>query len=315
MRFLKITGLLALFFCLINPLSQVLSQDDDAIGPRLTEYIVVGDSANLYLGAGTDFDVVGVVDKGDSLYVYTETPEVAGWLRVYQENSDDVYIAEVLVEKGPVRFYSLRQEPLFSLSASGEVSSDIVELSSGIYRIDAVVEDKAFILKANAIEEGCPNKNILNAVNPDQDPLRISTIMVIYVPQGCTYVFESVNVSGNWTIEIRDLTDINYIFDTNLMIQEGTQISSSNHNLTMSTVLPMGTWLVSADVEGHTFNLRSHVLLGECPYKFVLTEFDLGAENLEVSTLYENSGDDICVIYWEASNVQGEWTLTFTEQR
>src|SRR5687767_10857121 len=104
---MKTKSFFTLLLCLIVFVTTVSGQQERP--ENLTEYIVISDTANLRTGAGTNFAVAGTVTKGDKLLIYTEEPEVEGWLRIYREGEDNAYIADFLVERAPVQFYSASQ--------------------------------------------------------------------------------------------------------------------------------------------------------------------------------------------------------------
>ena len=93
----------------------VFGQDDDTT--KTIEYIVTAASANLRAGAGTGFAIVETVTQGDSLLIYDETPETAGWLRIYREGQDDAYIADFLVERAPMRYYRVQWQNMIPSSS------------------------------------------------------------------------------------------------------------------------------------------------------------------------------------------------------
>lgn len=291
----------------------VLGQDATPSGasddmPDVVEYIVTADSANLRSGAGTNFATAGNVKKGDSLLIYDEESETSGWLRIYREGEDDAYIADFLVEKAPTRFYPVAQEPVVSVAERGKTITDVFELPASAYRVDVVVEDNAFILKAIPIEGDCREGSILNMLDFNKNRLTASALLV---SSGCSYIFETDNVDGNWTMEIRDLLDEDFLLDSILNLESGSTIASSGRNLTMPTTLEPGVWSVSAVVKDRSFILHAHVLVGDCDDTSVFNELDFDATELEVSSVYRNTGDNNCVIFWESDNVDGEWEIIF----
>lgn len=280
--------------------------------PDVFEYIVTADKANLRSGAGTSFDIVTSVVKGDSLLIYVETPATSGWLRVYRPGEDDAYIADYLVEKAPMRFYPVNQPAIVTVSGRGKGISDIYEVPEGLYRIDAVVQDRSFILHVIGVEGDCPDDNLLNELNFDSRTLVISTL---FISKGCSVIFETDNVSGDWQIELRNLLEPDFFIESLLDIENGTAIASNGHVFTMGTILDPGIWTVSANVSAEAFILHAHVLSGECDDTSVFNELDFNAKTLEVSTVYKNNGSESCIVYWETSNVRGDWSLTFEKLR
>lgn len=288
----------------------VIAQDTDT--PEVIEYIVTTDTANLRLGPGTNFGVAGTAVRGESLLVYDETPEVAGWLRIYRSQEDDAYIADFLVERAPTRFYPVDQEPVATASGRGKGTTEVFDLPSGAYRIDAVVEDNAFILESVTVAGDCRDQTIFNELNFDVNRLTISGLLI---SQGCSLIFETDNVSGNWEIEVRDILDLDVLLEALLEIEDGAGISAAGRALTMPTQLPEGLWNISATVNDQAFILVAQVLMGDCDDGVVFNELDFDTGVLELSTLYRSQGDDGCVIFWETENVQGAWELTFEEIR
>lgn len=286
------------------------AQEDDT--PKVIEYTVTADSANLRTGAGTNFAVAGQVKKGDTLLIYDEESEVDGWLKIYREDEDDAFIADFLVEKAPVRFYPIEQEPVVTASGRGKDITDVFDLPEGIYRIDAVVDDRSFILSSVAVEGDCTDRTIFNELNFDVNRLTMSGLLI---SQGCSLIFETDNVDSNWVFEIRNLLDEEFLLDNLLTIEDESTITGAGRTLTMGTILDEGVWTISANVDDRAFILHAHVLIGDCDDTSVFNEVDFDAEELEISSVYRNSGDDSCVIYWETSNVEGGWELTFEKLR
>lgn len=297
---------IVLFFCF--PF-EVSAQDTDT--PDVVEYIVTADTANLRLGPGTNYGVAGTAVRGESLLVYVETPEVSGWLRIYRSQLDDAYIADFLVERAPTRFYPVDQEPVASASGRGKGITDIFDLPSGAYRIDAEIEDNSFILESVTVAGNCRDHTIFNELNFDVSRLNISGLLI---SQGCSLIFESDNVSGNWQIEIRDILDPEVLLDTLLTVENGTSISGAGRTLTMPTQLPEGLWNISATVNDQAYILVAQVLMGDCDDGAVFNELDFDSETLELSTLYR-SEEDGCIIFWETENVEGAWEVSFEKVR
>ena len=297
---------IVLFFCF--PF-EVSAQDTDT--PDVVEYIVTADTANLRLGPGTNYGVAGTAVRGENLLVYDETPEVSGWLRIYRSQQDDAYIADFLVERAPTRFYPVDQEPVASASGRGKGITDIFDLPSGAYRIDAEIEDNSFILESVTVAGNCRDQTIFNELNFDVSRLNISGLLI---SQGCSLIFESDNVSGNWQIEIRDILDPEVLLDTLLTVENGTSISGAGRTLTMPTQLPEGLWNISATVNDQAYILVAQVLMGDCDDGAVFNELDFDSETLELSTLYR-SEEDGCIIFWETENVEGAWEVSFEKVR
>jgi len=298
--------IIVLFFCFPFAVSAQVTDTPDVV-----EYIVTADTANLRLGPGTNYGVAGTAVRGESLLVYDETPEVSGWLRIYRSQQDDAYIADFLVERAPTRFYPVDQEPVASASGRGKGITDIFDLPSGAYRIDAVIEDNSFILESVTVAGNCRDQTIFNELNFDVSRLNISGLLI---SQGCSLIFESDNVSGNWQIEIRDILDPEVLLDTLLTVENGTSISGAGRTLTMPTQLPEGLWNISATVNDKAYILVAQVLLGDCDDGAVFNELDFDSDTLELSTLYR-SEEDGCIIFWETENVEGAWEVSFEKVR
>jgi len=298
--------IIVLFFCFPFAVSAQVTDTPDVV-----EYIVTADTANLRLGPGTNYGVAGTAVRGESLLVYDETPEVSGWLRIYRSQQDDAYIADFLVERAPTRFYPVDQEPVASASGRGKGITDIFDLPSGAYRIDAVIEDNSFILESVTVAGNCRDQTIFNELNFDVSRLNISGLLI---SQGCSLIFESDNVSGNWQIEIRDILDPEVLLDTLLTVENGTSISGAGRTLTMPTQLPEGLWNISATVNDQAYILVAQVLLGDCDDGAVFNELDFDSDTLELSTLYR-SEEDGCIIFWETENVEGAWEVSFEKVR
>lgn len=301
-------GILLAVVLLFVPFAVSAQETDD---PKLTEYVVTADTANLRLGPGTNFGVAGTAVKGETLLMYDEVLEASGWLRIYRSGEDDAYIADFLVEEAPVRFYPVDQEPVAMASGRGKGITDIYDLPAGAYRIDVVVEDNSFILKSVTVAGQCRDRSIFNEFNSDVSQLNISGLLI---SQGCSLIFETDNVTGNWQFEIRDILAPEALVDSKVIIDETTSVSGVGRALTMATELPEGLWTVSATVDDRAFILAARVAVGECDDGTVFNELDFDANTLEISTLYR-SGEDGCIIFWETDNVEGPWELAFERIR
>ncbi len=279
--------------------------------PKTLEYVVTADSANLRGGPGTSFARVGTVTKGDILLIYDETPSVSGWLRVFREGQEDAYIADFLVERAPSRFYPLAQKPILKVSGRGRQITEVYDIPRGLYRVDANVQSRSFILKVVTIDGNCDDETIFNELNFDSRQLTISSLLV---SAGCSVVFETDNVSGNWSFELRDVLDEEFLFESTLTIEDGTTISGKGRSVTMMTQLPRGVWRISAKVQDNSFILRPQVASGDCSEFSVFNELEFDASSLEVSTLYRSTGNG-CLIFWDVLNVDGSWEITFNKAR
>jgi len=291
------------------------AQDNDDTDISTIEYTVTSESSsNFRSGPGTNFEISGTVESGETILIYDEEPEVAGWLRVYREGEEDVYIANFLVERAPMRFYSIEQEPLVVFSGTGQSISVAIELPQGAYRLDVNINDNSFILKTITLEGDCRDRSILNELDFDRNRLNVSALLV---SRGCTLIFESDNVDGDWTVEIRDMLDMEYLLESALIMDEVATISATGRQVTMATVFQEdGIWTIEANVQDNAFILRPQVLLGNCEGGSVFNEF--ADEPLELSTVYRvegDSGEEGCVVFWESSNVEGDWEITFTKLR
>lgn len=284
------------------------AQDNE---PRLTEYIVTADTANLRTGPGTNFSVAGTVTRGDTLLVFEDASGTEGWLRVSRESGES-YIADFLVEKAPTRFYPLEQEPVVVASGRGKGITEVFDFPRSAYRIDAQIEDQSFILKIIVVEGECDDDIIFNELNFDTTRLTVSGL---FVSSGCSVIFETDNVDRNWSIEVRDILDDEFLIDSFLEIEDSSILSGVGRNLTMGTLIGEGIWTINANVLDRSYILRSHVLSGDCEDTVIFNELDLDASSLEVSTVYRNRGDEACIVFWETDNVDSEWSLTFNKLR
>lgn len=283
-----------------------------AQNPSVVEYTVTGTFANLRGGPGTNYEIVDTADEGDTLFIYDEEPEHEDWLRVWREDEEDAWIADWLVEKAPQRFYPASQEPLITASGRGKDITDIFDMPPGAYRIDATVDDNYFILDSITLDGTCRDQSLFIEGDRNVQKLILSTLFLSY---GCTLIFETDNVDGDWQIEIRDLLDAEALAASILEIENGTSISGVGHQLTMATQLPTGFWSINATVQDNYFILHAHVLSGECDDTAVFIEGDSELKTLDISTLYRNNESEPCVIYWETDNVDGDWELTFEKLR
>ena len=279
--------------------------------PKLIEYIVIAETANLRGGPGTSFERVGTVSQGDSLLIYEETPEANGWLRVKQPDGEDAYIADYLVEKAPQRFFPVSQEPLFEVEGRGSTITDVYEIPQGAYRIDAVIQDNSFILSYIVIEGDCRDDTIFNELSSRGNRLTISGLLV---SKGCSVIFETDNTNSSWEFAVRDLLDADAFVDSLISIDDGSVISGSARSLTMPTQIPEGIWTIEAEVEDRAFILTPQVLLGDCDTRTVFNELDFNTNRLEASTVFRVPKGG-CTIYWETNNVDDEWQITFSRLR
>jgi hypothetical protein len=289
----------------------VLAQDaENNDTPQLIEYIVTAETANLRAEASTSADIVVTVSNGETLLVYDEDPSVEGWLRIFRDDEPDAYIADFLVERAPIRFYPVDQEPIAVVSGSGSNITEVYDFPQGAYRIDATVQDNAFILQTVIVEGDCRDDTIFNELNFDTNRLTMSGL---FVSSGCSVLFQTDNVDGSWEFEIRDILDEAVLVDNLFEIEDGSTISGSGRTLTMATMLAEGIWTITTTVNDNAFILRAHVLLGDCDDGSVFNEF-VDGDTLELSTAYRNTGE-ACVIFWETSNVEGAWAFTFEKLR
>ncbi|GEM_PF-2454346 len=304
---MKISICLVILIFLIPALKIQAQEATPDATPNLVEYIVTTETANLRSAPNTTSEIVAQVLAGDVLTIYDEESTVEGWLRVYRPNDLDAYVADFLVERAPVRFYPLAQEPLFEIAGTGTDISEILDIPSGAYRIDATVQDRSFILSVIVVEGECSDDNIFNELDFDSTSLNVSALLV---STGCSVVFETDNVDGAWSFEVRDLLDEDFFLDSILMVENGTTISGRGHSLTMPTFLADGVYTITATVQDSAFILRPQVLEGECEGQSVFNEFNSDVEVLEVSSVYR-SEEGGCFIFWDVSNVEGEWEITF----
>lgn len=300
MKFFKICTLVVSLACLIFP---VLAQDANVI-----EYNVTAETANMRAEANTSSSVVGVVHAGDTLLIYDESSE-DGWLRIYRDGEDDAYIADFLVERAPQRFYPITQEPILEVSGRGKDVTDIFDIPTGAYRIDAEVADNFFILKSIAIEGDCRDDTLFNEGVFDARSLEVSTL---FISDGCSIIFETDNVDGDWSFALRNVLDLDIIADITLQVETGTSISGVGTQMTMPTFIPEGIWTVNANVDDNFFILHAEPL-GDCDSGTVFNEGDFDADTLEVSTVYRANED--CVVYWLTSNVDEPWEISFEKLR
>lgn len=285
----------------------VFAQGDTS--ETVIEYIVTSATANLRSGPGTSYGIVGTVTQGESILIYDENPEVSGWFRVQQPTEEDAFIADFLVERAPMRFYPVDQEPIFDVSGRGKGISDVYDIPEGAYRIDASVQDSAFILQAIAVDSSCRDETIFNELNFDVNRLNVSGL---FISNGCSYIFETDNVDGPWEFAVRDILDLDAIAETLYVIESGSSLAGTGRTLTMATNLPEGIWTVAGEIKDQAFILQAHVLSGDCDDTSVFNELDFDVQILEVETVYRS---DNCVIFWETDNVEGDWALTFNKIR
>ena len=279
--------------------------------PSTLEYVVTAANGTLRSGPGTNFARIGSVKKGDKLQVYDETPQTAGWLRVFRAGEKDAFIADFLVAKTTPKFYPSSQAPLFTVSGKGKAVTEVYDIPRGAYRIDATAADNAFILKIVPIAGNCDEDIIFNEIDFDAKQLEVSGL---FVSSGCSVVFEIDNIQTAWSFEIRDIVvDADFLKENGRTLQDGSTISGVGRALTMATFLPAGAWKISADVQDNAFILSSRVLSGHCDDTTVFNELDLNSKALTASTVYRSP--ETCIIFWETSNVQKAWTITFEKLR
>jgi hypothetical protein len=281
--------------------------------PDVMEYVVISDSViNLRSEPSTSGSILGRAEPGTTLFIYSENSDTPGWLKVYREGEDDAYVADYLVERAPMRFYDPLQEPIVILTGRGRQVTEIIELPQGAYRIDATVNDNAFILSQIAVEGDCRDTSVLNELDFEKSSLSVSALLV---SSGCSLIFEADNVDGNWILEIRDLLDIEALANSTITLENGSSITGTGRQLTMPTILPVGLWTISAQVDDRAFILRSNVLTGECDDTVIFNEF--AEEPLELEAVYrsETDNDPGCIIFWGTDNVEGDWELSFEKLR
>lgn len=305
-----------ILLCAITLFAVVLSaqegedESEQASLPNgLAEFIVTGETANLRDGPGTNYSVVGTVSNGDTLLIFADNSETPGWYQIYSEDDEDIFIADFLVERAPQRYYSILQEPLISIQGDGREITDIYDIPQGAYRVDAVVDDNFFIFSAVVIEGECRDSSIFNEGARDRNSLTVSTL---FISRGCTFIFESDNVDGDWSIEFRDILDEEFMEETMLTIENGTIISGTGTQITMPTFIEEGIWTISATVQDQAFILESQPL-DVCDSELVFNELDFDVNTLEVSTVFRATGD--CIIFWLTDNVDGEWEIIFEKLR
>lgn len=285
---------------------EVESEDE---APVTIEYVVIGESANLRAGAGTSFNVVDTLSTGESVLIYDEQPVTAGWYRVYRPNEDDAYIADFLVERAPTRFYDAAQEPVIVASGQGANITDVYDLPAGAYRVDATIQDSSFILSTVVTEGDCRDSNIFNELYMGQNQMTMSGLLV---SSGCSLLFETDNVDGEWTLEVRNIIDEG-LLDTALSIETGTSITGFGRALTMPTILSEGIWKISATVEDRAFILWARAI-GDCEEEAIFNELNFDVDLLEASATYRvDSGN--CLVFWETSNVEDDWEIEFEQLR
>lgn len=290
-------------------MSETYAQQTTGDTESTIEYLVTAETANLRAQPSTTAAIVDTAKRGDSLQIYDEEPEAPGWLRIRLDETTDAYIADFLVERAPTRFYSVEQDPILSAAGHGKTVTDVFDIPGGAYRIDAVVADNAFILSTVTVEGDCRDRTVLNELSFDTNQLIMSAL---FVSSGCSVIFETDNVDGDWSFEIRDILDIDYSLSKALQIDDGTELQGTGRALTMSTVLPEGVWQITAIVEDNAFILNAHPTSRDCEESGILNEFDMNASSLEVSTIYRSGG---CIIFWETSNVDAAWTISFAKIR
>ncbi len=277
--------------------------------PKTIEYTVTADTANLRSGAGTNYAVVGTIVKGESILVYDETPETSGWLRVYRPGEDDAFIADFLIERAPMRFYPINQEPILVASGTGTSTTEIFDIPQGAYRIDATVSDRTFILESVTVEGDCRDRTLFNELNFDVTQLNVSGL---FISTGCSVIFQTDNVDGKWEFALRDILDADAFAETLVIIENGTTIAGTGRTLTMATQLPEGIWTISIKVNDQAFILVPQILKGECEDSSLFNELNFDTEVIEASTLYR-SEEEGCFIFWETENVEGSWEILFEQ--
>ena len=301
--------ILSILFVLFVVAVSVYAQQPDVV-----EYTVTSTRAPLRDRPGVSTEIVEIVANGDTLYIYDEEQEHAGWLRVWREGKDDVWIVDTLVKKASQGFYPLSQEPLFSASGRGADITEIFEIPLGAYRIDAVVNvnDSYFILQSIVLDGNCRDQFLFYDDYSGGSNMNISTI---FISQGCSIIFQTERVHGDWQIKLRDLLDAEALETSILEIKNETSIAGIGHQLTMATQLPSGFWSINATVQHRTFTLRAHILSGECDDTEVFREYDFDANSLEIETVYRNPGSEPCMIFWETDDIYSDWELTFEKLR
>jgi len=308
-KLFAILGVLYLSAMLAQPILGQDEETEDDLPDGLVEYTVTADVANLRSEPNTNSEVVGSASNGDTLLIYSDNSEHDGWLRIFDEEIESAYIADFLVERAPLRYYPLEQEPIAVLEGTGKQITDIIDLPEGAYRFDAEIDDNFFILSAIVIEGDCRDTTIFNEGGRENPRLNISTLIV---SSGCSFIFESDNVDNEWIIEIRDVLDEEYLFDSILEIEDGTVLSGRGLQATMPTLIEEGIWTISAEVDDNYFILRSEPS-GDCDSGTVFNEGVRDANSLSVSTVFR--ANETCIVFWLTSNVDTDWEITFEKLR
>jgi hypothetical protein len=280
--------------------------------PKTVEYIVTGQTANLRSGPGTGYDVVGTVNGGDILLIYDETPETAGWFRIYREGESDAYIADFLVKRAPMPFYPADQEPILTLSGTGETISDKVEFPEGVYRVSVSVKDYQFRLERVVVGGDCTNNTMFSLYDPYVAQMKAETILISVE---CSYIFQTADVTGDWEMQFRQLDDQDAVETTLLTIGNGTTLIGIGTEVTMPTFVPEGIWTITATAQDDAFLLDFYALEEECQAmrdEALIHELDLFASSVDGTGIFRSLPGG-CTVFWVTANVDKDWELKFEE--
>lgn len=120
-------------------------------------------------------------------YIF-ETDNVRGtWEFAVRDVLDLEVIAEMLfpIENGS------------SLSGTGRTLTMVTSLPEGVWTINGVVEDQAFILHAHVLSGDCRDTSVFNELDFDVQVLEMQTV---YRSDNCMIFWETNNTEGNWTL-------------------------------------------------------------------------------------------------------------------
>jgi hypothetical protein len=91
-----------------------------------------------------------------------------------------------------------------TISGRGHQLTMATHLSEGVWRINTIIEDNAFILRPQVLDGDCDGLSVLNELDFDVDVIEASTI---YRSEegGCIMFWETDNVDGNWEFSFEQI--------------------------------------------------------------------------------------------------------------
>ncbi len=304
---MKTLQILSVLVCLLLITTLAYAQSDD--DPAVVEYIVTGEIVNLRAGPGTNFEIIGEVVRGESIFAYAADEPQGDWTRLYRgPDVDDAYIASFLVTAAPPRYYPAEQAATQRLNGVRSAQQGPFAFEGPAYRVDVIFEGRNFALEAVATTGECADIALLDIATPNGGLQSASTFMLT---GGCAWVFQVSDATSTWSIEFRDLLDETAYAQSLIDATTQTTLNGTGTQFTFPVSFTPGDWQLTATVQDRSFILQSVALEGDCGLPTLV--FNNHEQNANSLTLLERFtvGAEGCVVYWQTDNVDTEWTLNF----